>query len=244
MPKRNQLLLFLIILIGIISFSFSNVIAQLSLETFTVEGLVQELRLLVKDTKGTPVSEQGKESIPLRKEVDPELLKIQAIIQEQNLYLTKEQIQKFLPILEDLEKNPSPSPSRVKKIITDVDGILTKAQKDIIEKWRVAQEKATQKLREGTPAGGGNFQGPTGTARAPGAGWTPSQLTEEQKAQMRNEIEARTDISPEEKQRYIQFLESGQSGQRGQIEGSAPITPAERRKLLLTQFIQLLRQQL
>jgi hypothetical protein len=61
---------------------------------------------------------------------------------------------------------------------------------------------------------------------------------------MRNEIEARTDISPEEKQRYIQFLERWQGGQRGQIEGSAPMTPAERRKLLLTQFIQLLRQQL
>lgn len=87
------------------------------------------------------------------------------ITREEKLFLSGDQIVKLLPIMEDLEENPLPSPSRGKKVLADIDSVLTGAQKAKIEELRDAvQNRMKSALQHDNRAahgfGGGPGQGP------------------------------------------------------------------------------------
>jgi hypothetical protein len=64
------------------------------------------------------------------------------------LFLTRDQIARLLPILITLKENPLPTPSRAKQVQADVDSLLTVAQKAEYERFRKTVEDLIQRGRE------------------------------------------------------------------------------------------------
>ena len=102
------------------------------------------------------------------------------------LFLAKAQIDRLLPILKALKDNPMPSPSKARQIETDIDTIITKAQKAEYAEWRKEMAKFREELRQrfaasggqnglaqgGGQEGAGGTSGPAG-ANGPGAAPAP-----------------------------------------------------------------------
>jgi hypothetical protein len=82
------------------------------------------------------------------------------------LMLTAKQVDALLPVLQDLQKTPYPTPSQAKKVTTTVDATLTKQQKDAYDKYVKERDKAMEEMRKQFAS---RAQG-TGTQGAPGGG--------------------------------------------------------------------------
>jgi len=86
-------------------------------------------------------------------------------VRDPKLFLTKDQIDRLLPILKALKDNPMPSPSKARQIEADIDTIITKAQKAEYADWRKEMATFRQELRQRFAASGGQ----NGTAPGGGA---------------------------------------------------------------------------
>jgi hypothetical protein len=64
------------------------------------------------------------------------------------LMLTAKQVDALLPVLQDLQKTPYPTPSQAKKVTTTVDATLTKQQKDAWDKYVKERDKALEEMRK------------------------------------------------------------------------------------------------
>ena len=64
------------------------------------------------------------------------------------LYLTKEQVDKVLPIAVGLKENPMPSPAKAKKIQAELDALLDPAQKAEFADYRKALDKIRKEARQ------------------------------------------------------------------------------------------------
>jgi len=85
------------------------------------------------------------------------------------LYLTKDQINKLLPIFTGLKDNPMPTPSKAKTIQASVDAILTAAQKAEYAAYQKQMEKAIADMRKQFAASGASgAPGATGAGGFPG----------------------------------------------------------------------------
>lgn len=127
------------------------------------------------------------------------------------LFLTKDQVDRLLPILKALRDNPMPSPSKARQIGADMETIITKAQKAEYEEWRKAMDRYRQELRQRFAASGG--QG--GLAQGGGA---PGQAG--------GGASGQAGAAP------------GQAGARGPADASAPKTnELQRRQRLLDSFM-------
>ncbi len=135
----------------------------------------------------------------------------------EKVYLTRDQTSKLLPILQGLRENPLPSPTKAKKIESDVAAILTAAQKSEYDKYQKAMEKFRQSLQQ------------SGTARA-GTGQDFRNMTDAQRQELLNSL------TPEQRQQFQQ--RAAQGGQAG--TGGAPISQTERRQRQLDEFITVL----
>jgi hypothetical protein len=138
---------------------------------------------------------------------------------DQKLYLTRDQTSNVIPILQGLRENPMPSPTKAKKIESDVAAILTAAQKSEYDKYQKAMEKFRQSLQQPGTAGAGagqpqNFQN----------------MTDAQRQEFINSLPA------EQRQQLQQRAARG--GQTG--TGGAPISQTERRQRQLDEFITVL----
>ncbi len=130
-------------------------------------------------------------------------------VRDPKLFLTKDQVDRLLPILKALKDNPMPSPSKARQIEVDIDTIITKSQKTEYGDWRKEMAKFRQELRQRFAASGGQ-NGSAQGGGAPGGG-APGGAGEG---------------SP------------GQAGSRGPADGSAPrMNELERRQRLLESFI-------
>lgn len=88
---------------------------------------------------------------------------------EAKLMLTAKQVDALLPVLQDLQKTPFPTPSQAKKVTTTVDSTLTKQQKDAYDKYVKERDKAMEELRKQFQSRAGT-QGAQGTLGAQGGG--------------------------------------------------------------------------
>jgi hypothetical protein len=108
-----------------------------------------------------------------------------AFTRDPKLYLTKDQIDRLLPILLALRENPMPTPSGAKKVKADVDGILTQGQKAEYDQFRKAVQDLIQGFRQRSAANGGG--GPAGSGnmdtQRPGQEGAGSQMTTVQRRQ-------------------------------------------------------------
>jgi hypothetical protein len=86
------------------------------------------------------------------------------------LMLTAKQVDALLPVLQDLQKTPYPTPSQAKKVTTTVDATLTKQQKDAYDKYVKERDKAMEELRKqfASRAQGSGTQGAQGGATGGG----------------------------------------------------------------------------
>lgn len=87
---------------------------------------------------------------------------------EAKLMLTAKQVDTLLPVLQDLQKTPFPTPSQAKKVTSTVDATLTKQQKDAYDKYVKERDKAMEELRK-------QFQSRVGTQGAQGTQGTAPQ---------------------------------------------------------------------
>jgi hypothetical protein len=78
------------------------------------------------------------------------------------LYLTREQIAKLIPILQDLRANPLPTPSKAKAVQASVDALLSVAQKAEYADYQKQMQKAIDEIRKQFAAAGGGQAGSTG----------------------------------------------------------------------------------
>jgi hypothetical protein len=139
---------------------------------------------------------------------------------DQKLYLTRDQTSKLIPILQGLRENPLPSPTKARKIESDVAAILTAGQKSEYDKYQKAMEKFRQNLQQ------------SGTARS-GTGQQPQSfqnMTDAQRQEFINSLPA------EQRQQFQQ--RAAQGGQAG--TGGAQLSQTERRQRQLDEFITVL----
>jgi hypothetical protein len=85
------------------------------------------------------------------------------------LMLTAAQVDALLPVLQDLQKTPFPTPSQAKKVTATVDGTLTKQQKDAFDAYARERDKAIDELRKQYQSRGGAAQGGQGSPGGQGA---------------------------------------------------------------------------
>jgi hypothetical protein len=92
------------------------------------------------------------------------------------LMLTAQQVDALLPVLQELQKTPFPTPSQAKKVTAAVEASLTRQQKDAYEKFAKERDAAIEEMRKqyqsrsGTQQGAPGAQGGQGPAQAgPGA---------------------------------------------------------------------------
>ena len=88
------------------------------------------------------------------------------------LYLTKDQINKLLPIFTGLKDNPMPTPSKAKTVQSSVDAILTAAQKAEFVAYQKQMQKAIEDMRKQFAASGA-AAGANGAGGFPGGGAAP-----------------------------------------------------------------------
>jgi len=133
------------------------------------------------------------------------------------LFLTKDQVAKLLPIMQDLQKNPMPTPSKAKKVEADVDAILTAAQKVEYAQFEKAVEKMRQSFSQQRAGGGTGGQAPDF-----------ANMTEQQRQDLINSLPA------DQRERFQQRAGQGGGG------GAAQMTPLQRRQRELESFIKAL----
>lgn len=88
---------------------------------------------------------------------------------EAKLMLTAKQVDALLPVLQDLQKTPYPTPSQAKKVTATVDATLTKQQKDAYDRYVKERDKALEEMRKQFQSRV-QGQGTQGTQGAPGGG--------------------------------------------------------------------------
>lgn len=98
----------------------------------------------------------------------PQGFEIPQFKREAKLMLTAKQVDALLPLLQDLQKTPFPTPSQAKKITTTIDATLTKQQKDAYDRYVKERDKAMEELRK-------QFQSRAGTQGTLGAQGTAPQ---------------------------------------------------------------------
>jgi len=140
----------------------------------------------------------------------------------EKLYLTRDQTSKLIPIIQGLRENPLPSPTKAKKIESDVASILTAAQKSEYDKYQKAMEKFRQSLQQSG-----------GAAAGTGAGQQPRDFQNMTDAQRQELINS---LTPEQRQQLQQ--RAAQGGQAG--AGGAQLSQTERRQRQLDEFIAVL----
>lgn len=91
----------------------------------------------------------------------PQGFEIPQFKREAKLMLTAKQVDALLPVLQDLQKTPFPTPSQAKKVTTTIDATLTKQQKDAYDRYVKERDKAMEELRK-------QFQSRVGTQGAQG----------------------------------------------------------------------------
>jgi hypothetical protein len=127
------------------------------------------------------------------------------------LYMTKDQIAKLIPILQDLRANPLPTPSKARAVQASVDAILSVAQKAEYADYQKQMQKAIDEIRKQFAASNGSAGG--GQANA-GQGGGQAGATDQPGGQ------------------------AGAGG--GQARQGAQLTPTERRQRELDAFIKVL----
>jgi hypothetical protein len=141
---------------------------------------------------------------------------------DEKLFVTKDQITKLLPILQALRENPMPSPTKAKKVETDVDAILTAAQKAEWDRFQKELEKFQQNAQR--QAGGNGGQGIGAQAQ------NFQNMTEQQRQDLLNSL------TPEQRQAVQNRMQQG-----GQQQA---LTPIQRRQRQLDEFIAALKNRL
>jgi hypothetical protein len=139
------------------------------------------------------------------------------------LYFTATQIDSLIPLLQDLRKNPFPTPSGAKKLEAGIDGILTAAQKAERGKLIAEREKAAAQAAQGEGGGTG----------ANGAGNSGGPFGQFQNFQ---------NMTPDQRQAYLNSLPADQRAraqQRMQQQASQPeLTPTEQRQRTIDRLIE------
>lgn len=173
---------------------------------------------------------------------------------DQKLFLTKDQITRLLPILQGLRENPMPSPTKARKVESDVDAILTAAQKAEWAGFQKQLESFQQSAqRQGGAAGGtgaagsGAAGGSAGGAGAQGGG----------NGAMAQQYQNFQNMTPEQRQAFIDNLppdqrqavqqrmqRQGQGGSQGGAGGGQALTPTQRRQQQIDEFISVLQTRL
>jgi hypothetical protein len=87
---------------------------------------------------------------------------------DSRLMLTAAQVDALIPVLQDLQQTPFPTPSQAKKVTTTVDATLTKQQKDAYDAYAKERDKAIEDLRKQYQSRGGFQQGTPGSAGGQG----------------------------------------------------------------------------
>ena len=115
----------------------------------------------------------------------PQGFNIPQFKRDAKLMLTAKQVDALLPVLQDLQKTPFPTPSQAKKVTTTVDATLTKQQKDAYDKYVKERDKAIEELRKQFQdrAQGSGTDGGTFTTRD-GGGTGNGQRTQGQRQQV------------------------------------------------------------
>jgi hypothetical protein len=120
----------------------------------------------------------------------PQGFNIPEFKRDAKLMLTAKQVDALLPVLQDLQKTPYPTPSQAKKITATVDATLTKQQKDAYDKYVKERDKALEEMRKQFQAraqGSGTQGAPCGgtfTRENPGSGTGDGQRPQGQRQQL------------------------------------------------------------
>ncbi len=174
---------------------------------------------------------------------------------DQKLFLTKDQINKLLPILQALRENPMPSPTKARKVESDVDAILTAAQKaewtSFQKQLESFQQNAQRQAAGAGSTGAGGAAGGTGAAGgagsqgggngASGAGGAAQQfqnMTPEQRQAFLD------NLPPEQRQAIQQRMQRQGQGGAGGAGGGQALTPTQRRQQQIDEFIAVLQARL
>jgi hypothetical protein len=147
----------------------------------------------------------------------------------QKLFLTKDQTVKLLPIVQGLRDNPLPSPTKAKKIESDVALILTAEQKAEYEKYLKAMEKFRQDLQQNRTAAG----------NAGAGGQRPQDfqnMTDAQRQEFINSLPA------DQRQRFQSRAAQGAGTGGTGGTGGGQLTETERRQRQLDEFIKVLQE--
>jgi hypothetical protein len=84
------------------------------------------------------------------------------------LMLTASQVDALLPVLQDLQKTPFPTPTQAKKVTAAVDAELTKQQKDAYGAYAKERDKALEEIRKQIQSRAQEAQGQGGQGAAQG----------------------------------------------------------------------------
>jgi hypothetical protein len=84
------------------------------------------------------------------------------------LMLTAQQVDALLPVLQDLQKTPFPTPSQAKKVTATVEATLTRQQKDAYEKFAKERDAAIEEIRKQYQSRNGSQQGAPGAQAGQG----------------------------------------------------------------------------
>jgi hypothetical protein len=77
------------------------------------------------------------------------------------LFFGLEQVNALLPLLQALYQNPFPTPAAARKLQATVEGLLTPAQRSVLDKFRRERDALIAQARQqGGEAAGGPAQGP------------------------------------------------------------------------------------
>jgi hypothetical protein len=75
-------------------------------------------------------------------------------IKDEKLYLTRGQVERLLPILQDMKQSVFPSPSKARKLQAAIDEVLTREQKAAWQKLVAEMDKARQSAQAQGGTGG------------------------------------------------------------------------------------------
>jgi hypothetical protein len=181
--------------------------AQTAEAGFNVQELIMRLSLYLPEDMAQPQGTRTQNAQPPgAAEPRPQL----EYTRDPKLYLTRDQTSRLIPVLQGLRENPLPSPSKARKIESDVAAILTAAQKAEFVKY----QKALEKLRQSP--------GPAGGAQVPNL----QNMTDAERQEFINSL-------PEDQRQ--RFQQRGQGG-----AGGARLSQTERRQRQVEEFIQVL----
>ena len=97
---------------------------------------------------------------------------IPQFIRDPKLFLTKDQVDRLLPLLATLRDNAIPSPSKARQIEAELNTIITKEQRAEYADWQRAMARLRQELRQRFASSGGQGAYSRGGG-APGASGSP-----------------------------------------------------------------------